>query len=158
MWRKVREEIRERNAKEFIENLPDNTDPDKAKKQKETIERQKNQFRQIKQSLRKQNTGCIAHIIVPEPGREYPYDPEKVQNWKEIYEPKEVENELLKRNKAHFSQAARTPFATREMLERIPFTADSEMAEKVLEGEEIEMINEEAKQILRECRKKIEEE
>ena len=34
VWRKVREEIRERNAKKLIENLPANTDPDKAKNRK----------------------------------------------------------------------------------------------------------------------------
>lgn len=38
------------------------------------------------------------------------------------------------------------------------FTSDSELAEKALEEEDIEMINTEVKQILKECMKKIEEE
>jgi hypothetical protein len=57
VWMKAREEMRERNKKEFIENLPSNIDQEKTKKQKETIEQQKNQFRQIEQSLRKKTHG-----------------------------------------------------------------------------------------------------
>jgi hypothetical protein len=51
----------------------------------------------------------------------------------------------LKRNREHFGQAVRTPFATREMLELVPFTTNSDMAKKALKGEEIEIIHEEVR-------------
>lgn len=63
---------------------------------------------------------------------EYPYNPEESKDWKEKCDQKEDEEDLLKRNRAHFGQALRTPLATTEMLERIPFTADPELAEQVL--------------------------
>lgn len=107
--RKVRGEMKKQREKNFIKNLSSHMDPDKAKKQKQTTERQRSQFRQIKESLRKKSTGCIAHIVVPEPEIEYPYNPEGVKGWKEIYDPKEVEEELLRRSRAHFGQAVRTP-------------------------------------------------
>ena len=118
--RQVKEELKEERETNFVENLPSFSDPEQEKKKKRAIEKQKRQFRQIKESLRKKSTGCIAHIVVPEPEREYPYKPEEVAEWREVYDPKEVEEELLRRSKAHFSQAEKTPFATKEVLEKLP--------------------------------------
>lgn len=76
-----------------------------------------------------------------------------MRSWKELYDPKEVEERLLKRNRAHFGQSERTPFATKEMPEKIPIMA--KLAEDVLEGKVIEEIRNEAGDILRECNKNV---
>lgn len=47
------------------------------------------------------------------------------------------------------------PFTVAEMMESIPFTADSETAESVLNGEDIEGATLEATGVLNECRRKI---
>jgi hypothetical protein len=111
--KQAKEELKEQREKNYIDNLPTFSDPEKAKTQNQAIKKQRSRLRKIKESLRRRNTGCIAHKVVPKPEREYPYKPEEVNEWKEMYDPKEVEEELLKRNKAHFSQAERTPFTTK---------------------------------------------
>ena len=100
-------------------------------------------------------SGGITHIIHPEPYQGYPYQPEGVSAWKEEHDQEKIEKLLLERNHAHFSQASGTPFTSREMMEALPFTADSSLAEDVLEGKDVEGPTLEATQILRECRKVI---
>ena len=80
--RQVKEELKEERETNFVENLPSFSDPEQEKKKKRAIEKQKRQFRQIKESLRKKSTGCITHIVVPEPERKYPYKPEEVAEWR----------------------------------------------------------------------------
>lgn len=55
-------------------------------------------------------------------------------NWKEEDNHKRLKDMLLKRNKEHFRQAKGASFTSEEMLDAIPFTADSIVAKDVLEG------------------------
>ena len=80
--------------------------------------------------------GCLTYIIVPKGSQpeDYPYEPENITEWEKIYDPKMIEQYLLARNKAHFSQAQGTPF-TISPLNKIGHAADTEEAEQILRGE-----------------------
>lgn len=64
---------------------------------------------------------------------------------------------MIDGNREHLAQVSGTPFTMREMIEKLFFTADSEIAEKAVEGEDIEGPTSEATEILMECRRKIPE-
>ena len=64
---------------------------------------------------------------------EYPYEPTSVTEWEKIYDPKLIEQFILARNKAHFSQAQGTPF-TIPPLNKIGHAANTKEAEKSYKG------------------------
>lgn len=99
-------------------------------------------------------SGGVSRITTHDLYQGYPYDPAKVRKWSDGHDTKQ--ESMFERNREHQRQAAGTPF-TKEMLEAIPFTADSEIAEKVLDGEDIKGPTWEATQILKYCRRKVEE-
>lgn len=90
----------------------------------------------IKAAITERITGGLTHIIVPKGHQpeDYPYEPDTVTEWEKIYDPKLIEQHLLARNKAHFSQAQGTPF-TIPPLNKIGHAAESEEAEQILRGE-----------------------
>lgn len=111
----AKEELKEHKKRNFVENLPSSSDPEKSKGQRQAIEKRKRQFRQIIESLRKRSIGCIAHIVVHEPEMEYPYKLVGMKELSEVYALKEVGEDLLNRSREHFSQAERTRFTTKEI-------------------------------------------
>ena len=149
----LRKQEREAN---ILSNLPTGNNQETARREVAHRMRQKAQFQQIKESVRGLRSGGVAHITMPDPYNGYPYDPCGVTKWKDEHDTQKVEEVLLDRNKEHFRQAAGTPF-TEEMLNQIPFTADSEIAERVLAGEDVEGPTLEATQILKQCRMRTEE-
>jgi ribonuclease HI len=149
-------QTQEREAN-ILSNLPTDRNRETARREVHHRMRQKAQFQQIKESVRGMRSAGVSHITIPDPYQAYPYEPSTIRNWKDEHDTQKVEEILLERNREHFRQAAGTPF-TEEMLKMIPFTADSEVAEKVLSGEDIEGTTLEATQILKSCRRKVEEE
>ena len=109
---KVKE--REENT---IKNTPEGKNKETALKEYAHQMRQRFQFKQIRDSVRKTMSRGITHIIHPEPHQGYPYQPEGVTAWKEEHDQGKIEKILLERNHAHFSQASGTPFTSREILE-----------------------------------------
>ena len=76
----------------------------------------------------------------PEEIQELP-DPKMVDKkdptlWKRITDPREVEYYIQLRNRLHFGQAKRTPFAVEPLKTFLDWQATSEFAEQVLEGTE----------------------
>lgn len=72
------------------------------------------------------------------------------------HDPSKIEEILLERNKMHFRQATGIQF-TADLLDAIPFTADCEVAENVLLGKDFESSTTDAAQILKHCRRRIDE-
>lgn len=70
----------------------------------------------------------VSYIITPDPYEGYPYEPGGVTRRKMEHEPSKVEEIYWKGD--HFRQAIGTPF-TEGLMEWLPFTADSETAEKI---------------------------
>jgi hypothetical protein len=90
----------------------------------------------IKTAMTDTTKGGLTHIIVPKGSQpdDYPYEPETVTEWEKIYDPKLIEQYILARNKAHFSQAQGTPF-TIPPLDKIGHAADTDEADQILRGE-----------------------
>jgi hypothetical protein len=142
----------------ITKNLPEGSKIESALRDFKFRQQQKMKYQLIKESIRGQRSSAINHISIPEPYQRYPYNPDDVQEWKKEYDLDKIETILADRNCTHFQQAQGTPFATKEMLETFPFTADSVAAEEVLQGHDIEGPTLEATEILKECRRKICEE
>ena len=148
---KEAQELRNQEREEnIIRNIPPNRNKESARKEIAHRMRQKAQFQQIKVSVRGMRSGAISHITTPDPYNGYPYNPTEVRKWRDEHDTQKIEDMLLERNRDHSRQAARTPFIE-EMLDAIPISADSECAEQVLLGEDIEGPTIEATQIHTTC-------
>ena len=130
----VRDKEREDN---IVKNLPEGKDKEKALKEARHRLQQKKKFQQIKECVKGQMTAGVSQILIPEPYTGYPYRNEEITEWRTVHGEKEVEEILLSRNRKHFAQAMGTPFTCKEMMEKIPFTANSATTQKILEGEEV---------------------
>lgn len=126
----LRNQEREEN---IIKTLPRNRNKEVARKDVAHRMRQKAQFQQKQESVRGLRSGGISLITTPE----YPYDPTEVRRWRDEHDTQKIENVLLEMNKNHLRQAAVTPFSE-AILQTIPLSADSEIAEKLLSGDDIE--------------------
>lgn len=111
---------------------------------------QKAQFQQVNGSVRGMMAGGVSHIHTLAPYEGCSYGRDEVTKWKEEHDPIKIERISLERNRDHFRRTVETPF-TKDLMEWIPFTADSEIAENVLEGEKVEGPTMEATQILKSC-------
>ena len=116
MRRQLEKEAFSLKAKEkeenTIRNIPDHKNKERALREITHRMKQKYQFRQIWDIVRKAMSGGITHIIHPEPYQGYPYHPEEANQWKEEHDQEKLEKNLLDRNNAHFQQAKGTPFTT----------------------------------------------
>ena len=74
-----------------IRNIPDHKNKESALREITHRMKQKYQFRQIRDSVRKATSGGITHIIHPEPYQGYPYNPEEVNQWKEEHDQEKLE-------------------------------------------------------------------
>ena len=62
-------------------------------------------------------------------------DPSNKSHWKEVNCPKEIEFYLRLRNQRHFGQAKETPFCTPSLSRKFNWSASTEAAELLLNGE-----------------------
>lgn len=127
--RKLGKEAREEN---IVRNLPEGIDKEKALKEARHRLQQKRKYQQIKKCIKGQKSSGISQIVVPDPYTGYPYPTEGIYKWKTTHGKEDIEKILINRNREHLAQAAGTPFTINGMMEKLPFTADSEIAEKGL--------------------------
>ena len=90
----------------------------------------------------------LTRILVPNP------TPGEDPPWVPVTEPTKIEQALMDRNVQHFAQAQGTPMTTPEMMQSIPFTADSVAAEEFLKGNSpaCPTYNEWADRLLKSCK------
>lgn len=88
----------------------------------------------IARKVGRPRNGATRKILVPTNTEEYPYIPSEVEGWKEINDPKLVEEKLVVRNQVHFSQAQGTPWTVGE-LASIPFSGTGTIANQILKGD-----------------------
>lgn len=150
-----REKEREEN---IVRNLPEGKDKVKALSEVKHRLQQRRKYQQIKDCIKGQGSNGISQLIILDPYAQYPYRPEEVTSWRTIHEKEELEKILIDRNREHLGHALGTPFTQRDTMEQLPFTADSEIAERVLQREDIEGPTLEATEILKEFRRKVPEE
>jgi hypothetical protein len=94
-----------------------------------------NTFRLLKVQLKNNRSDGISHIEVPDCDAfgERTQDPDKAVTWRQVTDPTEIEDTLLKRNTAHFGQAQGTPFTVEPITKDIGYegtaTLDEMMAQ-----------------------------
>jgi hypothetical protein len=66
--------------------------------------------------------------------KDYPYEPERVEDWEMIHDQQRLKDFLIKRNIVHFRQAHGTPF-TIAPLNKLDWNASSKEAELLLNGQ-----------------------
>ena len=90
----------------------------------------------IGSTLKPRTEGGVSHILIPKDlqPQECPHDPESVTEWESIHDPERIQECLLARNKAHFSQADGTPF-TRSPLTDVGISANTATADEMLAGQ-----------------------
>ena len=108
----------------------------RAIKRIQKAEARKQAHSNIGNTLKPRTEGGVSHILIPKglQPQEYPYDPESVTEWESIHDPERIQEYLLARNKAHFSQADGTPF-TRSPLTEVGILADTDTADEILAGQ-----------------------
>jgi hypothetical protein len=74
--------------------------------------------------------------VVPKNSKpeDYPYEPERVEDWEMIHDQQRLKDFLIKRNIVHFRQAHGTPF-TIAPLNKLDWNASSKEAELLLNGQ-----------------------
>jgi hypothetical protein len=93
-------------------------------------------FKRIQQILRPTSRGGISYVVVPKNSKpeDYPYEPERVEDWEMIHDQQRLKDFLIKRNIVHFRQAHGTPF-TIAPLNKLDWNASSKEAELLLNGQ-----------------------
>jgi hypothetical protein len=129
-------QLRENHLRELLAITRNHGDDKQHEKRLQILIRahkKQHSYRKIQAVLKPRQRSGLSHILVPEDANPntYPYDPEKVTAWKMIYDHRQLQEYLLKRNANHFGQAHGTPF-TIPPLTGIDWMATSEQASELL--------------------------
>ena len=116
-------------------NDPNQRRAHKAIKRIHNTERRSRAHQRIGHVFKPRSEGGVSHLLIPKglQPKDYPYDPETVTEWESIHDPERIQDYLLARNRAHFSQADGTPFTT-VPLNSIGHAADTDIADSILNG------------------------
>jgi len=85
-------------------------------------------------------------------------NPKDAKRWKTISNPEEIEYYLMLRNRLHFGKAEGTPFTTQPLSNDIPWGANSQKSEEILQGTYIpqEHVSEICKEVIYACQQRDE--